>query len=293
MKKNNNYFCIVNSSIIILMILYIILYHDKLFIIPNIKYILILTILFSIIHLLRIIRQYIILMETKIKAVKLIKTYFVGSLMNNIAPYKIGEIYKMYLYGHIIHNNKKSIIGIITDKFFDAVVLLIAFMIIEIKSSNSLSYITMFLLAIVITIVAVYISFEKTYKLLNNYLMINKKTKFSIKCLKILDDINEMYNMFKSMIKDREILIFLLTLLSWFFEIIFVYIIYMMRNSKFIVSNFIKYVNNSFFGMQNELSNYYLFVTLIIGLAYVCILGVYKIFNYKSRSRYEEINNNI
>jgi uncharacterized protein (TIRG00374 family) len=208
-------------------------------------------------------------MEEKIKLKKLIKLYFISSLTNTILPIRIGELYKIYLYGYEMKNYKKSTIAVLADKFFDCVFLLILFIIIETVNKQPLSMITILLLVFVLMIIIVYISFENTYLFLNKYLIINKNSKFGIGCLKILEETKNIFDNVKNMIKRREVLILLLTLLSWVAEFIFVYVIFKFININNLgMGHFISYINDSFLGVQNELSNYYINVTTVVVIVF-------------------------
>lgn len=275
MKNNSKkIYYIINSIVLISIIAYLITYKSKIFIL-NFKYMIIAIIPFILIHFFRIIRQYIILMEEKMKMKQLIKSYLLSSITNSILPFRIGELYKIYLYGYEIKNYKKSTVAVILDKFFDCVILLIAFIIIEMITKEQLSTITIILLIFVVLIAIIYIAFESTYTFLNKYLIINKNSKFAIKCLKFLDETKEIYALIKNMISKREILIIIFTLLSWICEIIFVFVIFKYINiGNLKLNGFISYINNSFLGVQNILSNYYINATAFVIVLFAIIVCI-------------------
>lgn len=276
--KGKKLYVAVNMIINILTILIVILCWSKILTL-NIKSILLAIIPFICIHLLRIMRQYIILMEYKIKIKKLTKAYLLSSMINTIIPLRIGELYKAYLYGYEIKNYKKSIIAVLIDKFFDAIFLLILFMVVEITNKQAMSLVTILLLIFVLLIIVIYISFENTYRFLNKYLILNKNTKMGNRCLKILEEFKDIFIDVKSMVKDREILIIMITLLSWIFELSFAFIICKSINIDMGLINFITYINDSFLGIQNGLSNYYIYATAIIFTIYIGIVFINKIIN--------------
>ena len=282
MKNNSKkIYILINLVLTIAIIIYMLLHWNNIFSV-NIKYILLAIIPFICIHIIRIIRQYIILIENRISIKKLAKAYLLSSITNTIVPFKIGEIYKIYLYGYEMKNYKESAIGVLIDKFFDAIFLVISFVIIETVSKKELSLITILLVIFVFLVIIIYISFEKTYRFLNKYLIVNKNSKFSIKCLKILEEIKNIFSSIKNMVKDREILIMILTILSWLAEIVFVFIIGRNININVNLVNFITYINDSFFGMQNELSNYYIYVTSILFVLLIITIFFNKMSKLKS-----------
>lgn len=278
MKNNSKkIYCTINSIVLISIIAYLISYKKTIFVL-NFKYMIIAIIPFILIHFFRIIRQYIILMEEKIKMRQLIKSYLLSSITNSILPFRIGELYKIYLYGYEIKNYKKSTVAVIIDKFFDCVVLLIAFIIIEMVTKEQLSTITIILFIFVVLIAIIYIAFESTYAFLNKYLIINKNSEFAIKCLKFLEETKEIYALIKNMISKREILIIIFTLLSWVCEIIFVFVIFKFINiGDLKLNGFISYINNSFLGVQNILSNYYINTTVFVIVLFTIIVCINKV----------------
>ncbi len=276
--KNKKLYVAINVVVNIVTIGFVILCWNKILTL-NLKTILVAIIPFICIHLLRIIRQYIILMEYKIKIKKLTRAYLLSSIINTTIPLRIGELYKAYLYGYEIKNYKKSIIAVLIDKFFDAIFLLILFMVVEIINKQAMSLVTMLLMVFVFLIIIIYTSFENTYRFLNKYLILNKNTKIGNRCLKILEEIKDIFVDVKSMVKDREILIVMITLLSWVFELSFAFIICKSINVDLGLINFITYINDSFLGIQNGLSNYYIYATAIIFTIYIGIIFITKIIN--------------
>ena len=276
--KNKKLYVAINVVVNIVTISFVILCWNKILTL-NLKTILVAIIPFICIHLLRIIRQYIILMEYKIKIKKLTRAYLLSSIINTTIPLRIGELYKAYLYGYEIKNYKKSIIAVLIDKFFDAIFLLILFMVVEIINKQAMSLVTMLLMVFVFLIIIIYTSFENTYRFLNKYLILNKNTKIGNRCLKILEEIKDIFVDVKSMVKDREILIVMITLLSWVFELSFAFIICKSINVDLGLINFITYINDSFLGIQNGLSNYYIYATAIIFTIYIGIIFITKIIN--------------
>lgn len=277
MKNKKGIYLFINLIMFAIIIYYLFVVKNNLFDV-NIKYILFAIIPFLLIHLLRIIRQYIILMENKIKISRLTRAYLKSSLTNTVVPFKIGELFKIYLYGYEMNNYKKSIIGVLVDKFFDAFLLLIILISAEIYYNQPLSIITVLLLIFTGLVIIFYISFENTYNFLNKYIILNKNSELGIKCLKILEEAKNIFSDINDMIKDRVILILSLSILSWIFEIWFVSIISRAININSGFIDFINYMNNSFIGMPNELSIYYISVTIILFVIFYILFGIIKLF---------------
>lgn len=275
-KKSMMIYALINI-IMLSIVVYFLFRMDKKITAINPLYILYAIIPFLCIHIIRIIRQYIILMDNRLKLGNLSMSYLKSSLTNTIVPFKIGELFKIYLYGYEMNDYRKSFLGVVIDKCFDAVALLVLFITAEIYFHQPLSFITILLLIIVSLMIIIYASFENTYQFLNKYLILNKNSKLSIKCLKILEELKNIFIDVKNMIKDRVILILVLTSLSWVAEIWFVSIISKMASINSSFMDFIIYMNNSFIGIPNELSKYYILITIILFLIFIIAFIITKL----------------
>ena len=185
MKDKKIYYII--NSIFIITTLSILFLHKYNYITVNLNNIVILTIIFLLIHLFKCLRQYLLLIEENIHINEFINLYIKSTFCSIILPYKIGELYKAYLYGYKIKNYIKGIITVIIDKFCDAIFLLIIFIPFELRNNLNLSTITWILLIFAILSIIIYLSFRPTYYYLNKHFMLHSSSKKSNFVLKYFD----------------------------------------------------------------------------------------------------------
>ena len=91
-KKQNFYMYMMVNFIFAFIVIYYLIRNGNMLLI-NTPYILYAIVPFICIHILRIIRQYIILMENKMKLGILTKDYLKSSLTNVVVPFRIGELF--------------------------------------------------------------------------------------------------------------------------------------------------------------------------------------------------------
>lgn len=226
----------------------------------SIKQLIILIILLIIIHVLKFIKVYFILLEENITFKKIIKIYIKSTFVSTILPYKSGELFKMYLYGYETKNYYKGIILVLIDKFFDAIVLCCILIPFGLINNTVISTLTYILLVFLIIVLGVYFSFENTYYYLNRYLIVRKKDKKSLVLLRILENMNDIYNSAKYMLNGRGLILLVLTVFTWAVESIFIYVMSSFMNMKITFATVINYISDSFFDINNILFNNYIYL---------------------------------
>ncbi|MBE6140464.1 MAG: hypothetical protein E7172_02885 [Firmicutes bacterium] len=239
-----------------------------------------LIIAFILIHGFKCLRQYLLLMESRIHINDFIKLYFQTTFCSIVLPYKFGELYKMYIYGRKINNYLKGFMVVVVDKVFDAVLLLFLFIPYEYKNNISHSPITWLLFIFVIGFIAIYFSFKQTYYYLNKHFMLNSNSNRTIYVLKILENCNKIYQDVRAMIRGRELILMLFTTFSWAIEYLFIRLL----NSGEIMP----YITAVFFGTQNILVQSYIFIGSVCLIFILIVLLLTKIGGYN-----EESNDNI
>ncbi len=245
----------------------------------NFLNILFLITLYCLIHAIRIFRIYILLVEDKKKVKDFIKIYFTSTFVNNVLPFKIGEIYMILSFSRALKNIKNGIVLILLNRFFDALILLAlsivpAFMYGEYSQYN----IYVFLFVFIFVAISIYISFEGTYKYFNRLILTKSKRPRGVAYLNILDKFNEIYNDIKHMIRGRGTILFSLSAIIWILEYNFVKVILKIFNVPFDYKKFIQYIDNAFFGIYNNISttNFTNIILLLISIILIYILSQFR-----------------
>ena len=211
--------------------------------------------LFILIHFIKFLRQYLLLIESGIHSGEFLKLYVKTTFCSIVLPYKVGELYKAYEYGYKVNNYIKGFLTVIVDKMLDGIVLLFVFIPYEIQKNNSLSIVTWILLMFVISFIIIYVSFNTTYYYLNKHFIKKNNDIRNILALRIIEQIHDLYIYVNGLIKGRMLLLFIFTILAWTFEWLFMYVLS--------GGNFIEYINAMFLGNQNSIFSNYLIIGMI------------------------------
>ena len=180
-------------------------------------------------HSFRVIRWKLILAKknTKLTFLDCFNPYFISLSLNNILPLRSGDVYRCLYFKNkeIIINSSRIIGSILIERVFDLLIILIFFFfgyLLLILNGNSLlielNLINNFLNIILIFFLSlVFILFVK--KILINFHHFSFLKKIAQKLYLAFDNI---LKLIKELIIERKLFnIFLLTLISWFFEGLF------------------------------------------------------------------------
>jgi hypothetical protein len=289
MKNNTSYYLI--NIFFLTIALFLVLTSGILPFAFSLNQFLLLLLLFLIIHFIKFIRIYFILLEEMIPMKQLLKIYIKTTFVSIALPYKSGELFKMYSYGHEINNYSKGIISVIIEKFFDAVVLclfLIPYGLYVNKQINSFAWL---MLIVVLITSMLYKAFKSTYYYLNRFFVVKVQNKESIFALEILEKINELYNTAKNMLNGRSIVIIGLSGLSWTCEILLIYFMSKWSSINVGFMTIAGYFSDSFFGITNTLFNNYIYLGTIILLIAVAIIYIDKFIKIWKESSTKESEN--
>lgn len=240
----------------------------------SISEIIILAILVLVIHVLKFIKIYFILLEEEISLKRRIKIYIKTTFVSTVFPYKLGELFKMYSYGYETKNYSKGIISVLIDKFFDATVLCLVLIPYGLFANGTISDIAYIMLAFLAIILVIYLSFESTYSYLNKFFIINTKSRKGLFVLNMLEKLNDIYKYAKELIHGRQIILLFLTAIIWLMEAAFIYIMSIFMATQVELSTIINYISDAFFGINNILFNNYIYLCIaifliIIGYIYI------------------------
>ena len=93
----------------------------------HVQYVLLLPILvlFVLIHCIKAMRLYLILLEHQIPLQRFIGLYVKTTFVNITIPFKAGELFRVYCISDEVHNTQVGWLSVIIDRFFDTSVLLV------------------------------------------------------------------------------------------------------------------------------------------------------------------------
>lgn len=210
----------------------------------NIWHILLGIITYSILHIIKMLRYYLILSENHINTYDFIKLYIKFSLVNILIPKKIGEIYKLYAIGEKIDNYRIALLSIITQIYFDliSIVLILIINLLVFKSVNILILI-LFSFTIVLASLT-YIIFPATYRYLNTFFISKRDKRRDIYALDLLSQTNDLYKYQRDILKGKGGMILIISLIIWLLEYFVSFFIAKNIGMDYTLDTFSKYIAN-------------------------------------------------
>lgn len=264
----------------------------KVFNFENILFIILAIILIISLHILRMFRTYLLLIEKRIEFSKFVKIYVKTALINIILPFKSGEIYKMFEYGKAMGKFSRGFILVWIDRFFDSLILLTISLVYFFISKN-INLLIIILSAFVLISVIVYLSFESSYNYFNEIILTTSKSKRGKIYLKILDESKELYKKSKEMIRGRGMSLIVISLAIWFVEYIVFKLVSDLYNLSSSFNLFVEYVDSAFFGITRKFSYYGIFSLVIIFVLFLIIYNIIMFVKKGLKKNEKESNFNI
>ncbi len=172
------------------------------------------------VHLLKSLRLYIILYGTlDIDYINHLKLYTLTTPVSVILPYKVGEVFRIVLYGNYMNDYIKGSIIILLDRFIDTVALIVLILSSFIIYGGQISFIVFFLLIFTCLLILSYLSFKSFYLYWNKRVIKSSCSKRGISFLKHLKNINNIYEDVHMILKGKGMILLFISLLSWIIEL--------------------------------------------------------------------------
>ncbi len=258
-------------------------FHVQLNIDARILYLVPLFVLgFLFVHLAKMMRFYLILMEQKINLLRFIKVYMKITFVNLALPFKLGEIFRIYCFSKETKDAKIGILSVVIDRVFDISALLVILVPYDVIVDKAISPVTLILSLFAAVILFLYRIFLPTYYYLNQYLITNTSSKEAVRCLYLLENGKTWYDYIRRLLKGRSSLIFILSCIGWLAEFGLLMCMQAIFQKVFGISGFVTYINSIFGFGETQLLNIYTTVSCII-LAIITV-SVYGISYWKRRA---------
>ncbi|WP_455541852.1 hypothetical protein [Intestinibacter sp.] len=247
----------------------------------NFSYIMIFVLLFGVIHTLRFVRMYLIILEEKIAFLNFFKIYVKTTFVGFLLPFKSGELYKMVCIGDEISNLSMGILSVIIDRIFDMYILVAIMVPYELMIYKNLSVLSTLVLVVMIFITFMFLSFPSFYKYTNKFFMLNSSSKKSIVILELCEAMNNYYSIIKKLLDGRWGMLSTLTIFIWIIEFLEINALALMLNDNRGVKYFIDYLNYAFSLNNNALLSTY--IILGSALMMVIVIIIYSMAHLYSR----------
>ncbi len=203
---------------------------------------------FILVHLAKMMRLYLVLMEHKISFGRFILLYVKTTLVNLIIPFKLGELYRIFCISRETKHWQVGILSILVDRFFDTVALFLLLVFLAFTRFASFSLITMVFLAVLLVVAVCYVAIPPTYLYLNHYIIRHKSSPRALATLRALDVVKTWYDFTQNLISGRFALILLSSFAGWIFEMGTIKVLAMYLAQPFGLGDFSGYIE-AIFGM--------------------------------------------
>lgn len=232
----------------------------------------ILAVLFLLVHLAKMARLYLVLMEHRINLGSFVLLYCKTTFVNLLIPFKIGELYRIYKIKRETKLWQVGVLSVVIDRFFDILALFLILLPVDIFYKKQISVVTGFFFVVLALLAIVYMVVQPTYVYLNKYLIMHKQSNRSMLALRGLEYVKEWYDFSTDLIRGRFALITLSSLFGWIFEVFLLNIFARLLNGLgqaidiFGIGNFPDYVGSIFLGGGNVLTTQYTYGTALVFL---------------------------
>lgn len=238
---------------------------------------------FVLVHLSKMLRLYLVLMEHKIGFGRFVLLYLKTTLVNLIIPFKLGELYRIFCISRETKHWQVGVLSILVDRFFDTLALCIILIPLDVFLYGKLSFITLLFLAVMVLIGICYVSVLPTYKYLNRYLIKEKSSPRAMAALKGLDVVKIWYDFTQNLISGRFALILLFSFAGWIFEVGTLKVLAYYMELPFGVGDFTTYIQAIFGVGSMGLLKPYTIDSIVLMFAFT-VVGFVMMF-IKSRSK--------
>lgn len=220
-------------------------------------WILLLVFGFLAVHVFKMIRLYLVLMEHKISFGRFVLLYIRTTFINLIIPFKLGELYRVEEIARETKVWQVGLLSVLVDRYFDMTALLLLLIPFDLFFRKALSPITMVLLVIIVCVALLYTAVPKSYGYLNRYLIMKRSSVRSMAALKGLDIVKKWYDFTKNLITGRSALIVLASLLGWGSEVVTLKALASYNGFSFALGDFASYIEAIFMNGNSQILTMY------------------------------------
>lgn len=231
---------------------------------------------FSVVHIIKMMRLYLVVMEQNISVKRFIPAYLRTTLVNLIIPFKLGEIYRVFDFSRVTGSVNVGFFSVLIDRFFDTLALVIILMPFQLLSGHGVDASVIVLTAFLLIVIFAYTMFPSSYRYLNRYIIMKKRSDRSMKALKMLEKLDDWYMYVRKLVTGRYGLMLLFSLGAWIFELFVIMAVANMCGLSFKMSDFGNYISSilsSGSGLVNKV--YTVYSVIVIGIATIVFTIIY------------------
>ncbi len=220
MKKGTILYNLINIVVLLLAAGFFFLNYlrQDVFSLLTIQSALIVTITVILVHFLKAFRLYLALYGADMSASTYAKTYCKVTPVSILIPFKLGELFRMYCYGHVTGNMLKGVVTVILDRFVDTVALVTMIIILWIAKGGLMMPIVYILLVFILVAALMFFAFPGLYTYWKKFLLRANATPRKLRALRYLESLSRVYQEIIAVTKGRGLILYILSLMAWAVE---------------------------------------------------------------------------
>lgn len=231
---------------------------------------------FALVHVIKLMRMYLIVMEQHIPFKRFVPAYLRTTLVNLVIPYKLGEVYRIGVFSRITGSFNVGFFSVLVDRFFDTLALIVILLPFQLLSGKAITGPVIMLTVFLLVVMFAYFMFLSAYGYLNNYIITARTSGRSMAALKGLEVIHEWYLYVKKLVSGRYGLLFLFSLAAWLLELLVLGGLAFIFNIDFSADKFGDYISSILSASSTEINKVYtMYSIVIIAIATVIFTIVY------------------
>ncbi len=239
---------------------------------------------FLAVHLVKMMRLYLVLLEQKIEFKRFVSAYLRTTLLNLLIPFKLGELYRVYTFSRMTESVQIGLFSVVVDRFFDTMALVLILLPFQLLVSGHLTLPALFLALFVIVILFIFWIFPSVYGYLNNYIITSRSSKRSLAVLRGLDVLKRGYDYVKELVSGRYALMLLLSFCAWLSESAVLYGVAGLYGIPFTTATFSDYISSILSATHHSLMRIYTFWSIVLISAFT-LASLIALLSARARGR--------
>ncbi len=240
---------------------------------------------FLLVHLIKMMRLYLIVMDSGVSFDRFVPAYLRTTFVNLLIPYKLGEIYRIAVFGRISDGFRTGFFSVLIDRFFDTLALVLILLPYQLLITKQVTLPTLLLTAFLVVVLIAYRVFRPSYSFLNRYIITSRDSKRSMMALAGLEKVNRWYEYASGLVTGRYGILFLFSLAAWTAEMAVLAGFAHLCGKSFSVSDFGVYIESIVSGSSYDTKQLYTLCSAAVIAALTIIFTIRYLILSKRRAK--------
>lgn len=238
------------------------------------------------VHVIKMMRMYLIVMDQKVSFDRFVPAYLRTTLVNLIIPYKLGEVYRVAVFYRISGGFKTGFFSVLVDRFFDTLALVAILMPYQLLISGKVTVPTVMLAVFELVVLMAYLVFPSSYTFLNRYIITSRSSARSMMALSVLEHVNGWYTYVLNLVTGRSGILFLFSLAAWILEITVLAGFTRLCGAAFTVADFGAYIESIVSGYNYDIKTWYTMACIAVVAVLTVIFTIrYIVISHKGKRK--------